>query len=559
MRKPLVAAALGAVTALAAPRGLADHTPFGAVEPTGDEQAGIYAINRARNDPAAYGLEVGIDLSMVPARPPLAVNRNLTGSARFHAAVMFDHHEYGHVSTLLGIGPNQMAVNNGYDLFGNGLGFNWGTTNSIESILRSVNQISTTTGAVKAFIIDKDVPGAGHRVHLLAIGAYGDHREIGFGWASGKDTFPEFGLPKLLPTRLGSIQTGFVDTGVPFVTGVVFRDANRNRKFDAGEGLGGVNVDFGGGPSVLTMASGGWSAAVAPGTYFVTCSGGDFPGTSLARVFVGSDNRELDFHAGRAAGEVDFAWRDGIPAGPDVQAQATPVVGTAPLDVDFIGFPGTLDFYNWDFANGSTGTGETPNTTFTEAGLFPVIVTGLSGGSADRGLVLVAVTDPSFPAEGLTAPVDGALHLVKGSVKRTFGAVGKDQAVLSGTLELPGGFAPLGRQIHVCVAGALRTFTLDAKGKGTLPDGSKVSLKAKWPKLGEGVLPGTIAKITATLKGDLSIPLEAAGLRDLTEERGVFNVPAAVHFAGRPWTALGTLSTKSTEGKTGKGTLAPPE
>ena len=46
----------------------------GGIEPSAEEQHGIYTINRARSDPAAYGDEIGLDLSDVAARPPLAVS-----------------------------------------------------------------------------------------------------------------------------------------------------------------------------------------------------------------------------------------------------------------------------------------------------------------------------------------------------------------------------------------------------------------------------------------------------------------------------------------------------
>ena len=556
MNRTLTAVLAAAAAGLAAWPVLADHEPTGAIEPTADEQVGIYELNRARNDPAAYGEEIDFDLSSVPARPPLAVNRNLTGSAHFHAQVMFDHHEYGHISTLYGIGPNQMAVDNGYDLFGFGLDNNWTTVNTIESIMRSVNQVATAPAAVKTLVIDKDVSGAGHRVHLLAIGNYGDHREIGFGWAAGTDSFPEFGLPKLLPTKTLAIHTAYESAGDTFVTGVVFRDANGNRRYDRGEGIGGATVDVAGEGSAVSMANGGYSVEVGAGTHLVTCSGGDFAGSSQALVTVGADNVEVDFHSGRAAGEVDFAWRGGIGAGPTVTATATPSSGVSPLAVDFAASGIGTGVYLWDFSNGADDEGAETSLLFGEPGLYPVIATGIDSSGSGRAHPLESVESPRFPREGLTAVNYKSLHIVKGALKRVIKVAGKDQAKLSATLEVPAGFLPAGQEVEVCVAGALRTFTLDAKGKAALPDGSKLSLKAKWPKDGSGAPAGTIAKVAATLKGDLAVPLEAAGLRDRTETRSLSGVPAAVHFAGHPWTAGGTLTTTAVEGKTGKGTLA---
>lgn len=553
-RRILSAAAALAAAALPV---LADHDPYGAIEPTADEQLGIYELNRARNDPPAYGAEIGFDLSAVAAAPPLAVNRNLTGSAHFHAQVMFDHHEYGHVSTLYGIGANQMAVDNGYDLFGNGLGASYGTANSIESIMRSVNQVATTPAAVKTFVIDKDVVGAGHRVHLLALAAgYLDHREIGFGWAAGTDSFPEFGLPKPLPTKLCAIHTAYRSTADRFITGVVFRDANGNLRYDRGEGLGGVTVSIQGGASTTSMEHGGYSLATSPGSRLVTCSGGPFAGTAAAMAVVGGGNVAVDFHSGRAGGEVDFAFRGGVlPPGPEVAMTASPSSGGAPLSVEFAASGATEGIYTWDFGDGETATGGSPENTYEEAGFYPALVTGVNSAGAGTALRIITVSDGSLLPGGMTPPADSSLDLAKGLLKRVIKVPGKDQAKLTGSLELPGGFLPDTVEVQVCVAGAIRTFTLDAKGKGALPDGSKIVLKAKWPKDGGGVPAGTVAKVTATLKGDFGARLEAMGLRDRTETRTVDYIPCGVLLHGRTWTVQGTMVSKAVAGKTGKATI----
>jgi hypothetical protein len=51
------------------------------------EQLFIYLLNRARANPVAYQQEAGlsVDLSGVAARPPLAVNDDLSDSAQYHS------------------------------------------------------------------------------------------------------------------------------------------------------------------------------------------------------------------------------------------------------------------------------------------------------------------------------------------------------------------------------------------------------------------------------------------------------------------------------------------
>ena len=104
MRARIVVASVPVVLALFAGTASA-LDPLGAVEPTPEEQAAIYLLNRARSDPPAYGQKIGVDLSTVAARPPLAVNQNLTGSARFHAKEMLTAGYFDHTSAVTGDGP----------------------------------------------------------------------------------------------------------------------------------------------------------------------------------------------------------------------------------------------------------------------------------------------------------------------------------------------------------------------------------------------------------------------------------------------------------------------
>jgi len=299
----IVGVALGSLMVAA----LADQTPIGPVEPSDEEQAGIYELNLVRSNPQAYGQGIGLDLSAVAPQPPLAVNKNLTGSARFHAKEMLDYDYFSHTSPVSGKGPNQMAVDHGYNLFGEGLDKDWGTVNYIESNAYGYNLIPTYPEALEHLIIDEGVPGLGHRVHLLAIASfYQQHREVGCGRAA------------LDRTRLYSIQTGYVNESDLFITGTVFHDTNKNLRHDVDEGLGGVTVGVGN-VNVQTMSAGGYSVPVTSGQYTVTCNGGAFQGVSTALVTVTDSNVEVDFHSGVQLGEVDFAFQyGGVPLGPTV-------------------------------------------------------------------------------------------------------------------------------------------------------------------------------------------------------------------------------------------------
>jgi hypothetical protein len=548
----LAAAAAGTAVVTA----VADHAPLGAVDPTDQEQLGIYTLNRARNDPAAYGMAIGFDLGGVAARPPLAVNRNLVGSSRFHASEMFGHHYFAHTSAVTGDGPNAMAVQAGYDAFGSGLGFDWGSTNTIESNARGVNQLGSLTAALAALIIDKDVPGAGHRVHLMAtVPQFQAHREVGMGIATGTDSFPEFGLPKLLPTRLYSIHTANRGGGQQFVTGVVFRDRNGNLRYDAGEGIGGASV-LAGGQEVQSLPSGGYSIPVGTGGTTVTCSHDGW--TGRVPVVVGSDNVEVDFHVGRVGGEAAFGFRNGLPAPLTTATVGRIATGTAPFAVHFDASGDAPTGVFWEFLPAGTSIGSALDAIMNDPGILPIFMDAHTSTTWVSDVALAVGDAPDGAGEGTTLPDSRDLAAPKGLLKRNFKLAGKDQAKVSATLELPGGFAPEGAEVQVCVAGALGTFVLDAKGKGKdLVTGSTVSVKAKWPVGGAGVAAGTVAKLTATLKGDLARALDAAGVRDRTEIRTADYAPLALWLDGVGYNALAVLEVSSKIGKAGKGTLSP--
>src|SRR5205085_722569 len=75
-------------------------------------------------------------------------------------------------------------------------------------------------------------------------------------------------------TNYYTIDTASNFDSRPFLTGVVFNDANANGKYDAGEGLSGVTITVAGVGAVGTFGSGGYSFQANPGTYTVTASGG---------------------------------------------------------------------------------------------------------------------------------------------------------------------------------------------------------------------------------------------------------------------------------------------
>ncbi len=268
-----------------------------AEDPTPEEQLFIFELNRARNNPAQFQTEnsLSVDLSAVAAQPPLAVNGDLTGSAGFKAQEMADNNYFTHESPISGW-PNALARSFGYNL-ASSLGDN---INNIESIAAGFDSVIDWTQPLPPLlllIVDDGVPSLGHRKHLLAMDSFNQRfREIGVGYGSNSSSsFKNY----------WAVHTGFDDDEEPFLTGVVYNDANVNNRYDLNEGLSGVTVSVGG-ISTTTNSAGGWSILTSSGCKTAQCSGGPFVGTSTAYFIVGSDNVEVDFISGNSSGVVNF-------------------------------------------------------------------------------------------------------------------------------------------------------------------------------------------------------------------------------------------------------------
>lgn len=233
-----------------------------------EEQQFLYELNRVRWDPTLAGFSAE---TAKPA-PPLAANPALGAAAESRADEMAEFDYFDHQSPITGLWPNQVARAFGYPL-----PQYWpNDANNIESIHSGQ---PTVSGALLSLL-----GSPGHCSHLLGQDWYGSHREIGVG-----THFDE---------RLWSIMTANDGSTRVFLTGVAYRDANRNLRMDLGEGLSGVNVTAGG-HSTVTNQAGGWALSVPPGRHQVTASGGRFRGVSAAAVMVESYNIGVDFRSGR--------------------------------------------------------------------------------------------------------------------------------------------------------------------------------------------------------------------------------------------------------------------
>jgi len=261
---------------------------------TAEEQLFVYLLNRARHDPAAYAQEVGLGnlLDAVAAQPPLAVNNNLFDSTDFHAKDMADSNYFAHMNPVTLEWPNRMARDAGYVLPANLLD----ADNNIESIAGGTTT-ATADSTLGLLIADAGVPGAGHRVHLLAtVWFFQLHREIGVGHAYNVNSMYQ---------DYWAIHTAYRTGANQFLTGVIFNDLDLDGRYDLHEGLPGITLTVGG-AKYYTNAQGGYSIPATAGSRTLTVQGAGFTGTATTTVDVTDQNVEVDFLSGHATGIVNF-------------------------------------------------------------------------------------------------------------------------------------------------------------------------------------------------------------------------------------------------------------
>lgn|SRR5262245_43014603 len=135
-------------------------------------------LNKVRKDPAKFSKEIGVDLSDVKPRKDLKWNDVLAMVAEKKALDMANRDYFGHV-TPEGIGINIQIHEAGYKLPSAWIKDK--KQNFFESISAGRN---TGVEVIQDLILDKDVPDAAHRRHLLGMtDFYAKCTDIGIGFA----------------------------------------------------------------------------------------------------------------------------------------------------------------------------------------------------------------------------------------------------------------------------------------------------------------------------------------------------------------------------------------
>ena len=232
---------------------------------TVEEQMLLELINRARKDPEAEGLRLGIDLQEgitenLTSKPPLAMNKILCQTADEYSKTMDDYHELGHM--VDGTSFSDRIVTNGY------------TGTAVAESVAALFLLSWLYPALMGSL--------GDRMFIVGIPYFST--EVG----------------------IGNYQGGYTDiiyciSGTAYLLGVVYNDTNGNSFYDVGEGLENITLMPGNGTYYTqTGPAGGYAVPISvTGNSSITASGGDllFPITKYVNTTVGGDNIKVDFLA----------------------------------------------------------------------------------------------------------------------------------------------------------------------------------------------------------------------------------------------------------------------
>ena len=271
---------------------------------TGDEQAYVELVNRARLDPKAEGRRLvetedpdvlgayrslNVDLDWVlnapeegfnhlPVAGVLVPNAALTKAARRHTQDMFDNNFQGHGGSD-GSGYVDRALDAGYNKL-HALGEN--VYAYAKSVFHGHAGFNVDWGRNEPQGI-QNPPGHRLSIHNPVF------QEVGIGVINGSK---ENVGPQLVTQEFGTRHNT-----TPFVTGVAYYDLNGNRFYDSGEGLGGIRVDVEGSNFyALTYPSGGFGVPVPRnGRYQVTFSGAGFAEKIESALVSRSRNAKVDF------------------------------------------------------------------------------------------------------------------------------------------------------------------------------------------------------------------------------------------------------------------------
>jgi uncharacterized protein YkwD len=327
-------------------------------DPAPDQQFILELINRARANADAEAVRLGLPNRqegppMIGSEPwnienvtqPLSWNPQLQTAAQNHAKTLNDADQFfsgQDPHTFGGTTPEQRIDATGYTRAPyTGQTTPGGAFPGAENVAVAVSQGSgpytgakytaAVLNAHNSLYIDAGVQGRGHR-NTTTLGWF---REVGVGITTGTDQ----GQGVTWDSHYVVQNFGRHTNNLPFITGVVYRDANNNNFYDPGEGVGGVRVDVAGANFfAISSSSGGYSVPVpGNGTYNVTFSGSSVPTVQRTATVANLLNVKLDYLPANVqatpAALANISTRLRVETGDNVLIGGFIVTGNAPKKV----------------------------------------------------------------------------------------------------------------------------------------------------------------------------------------------------------------------------------
>lgn len=287
--------------ALTTPEEWLFHKTADGLHPDGNEQALMWFMNWARQDPTAEGdwlateshpdvasgrTSFGVDLGVLEAEfdaiapgPPGAFDRRLYEASLAHSLDLIVRDAQDHDQQFARVGA---------------AGFSYaGGRASVFSFTRSALNVHA------AFNIDWGgndgtgmQTGRGHRAAIM-----GGYTNIGIAMVPENNPSTSVG-PLVTSAVYVYANSSAGDHYNRFLVGTVWEDTDENGFYDPGEGFDGVTVRPAQGSFfAVTSKSGGYSIPIlASGSYDVTFSGGELTGSYQRSVVVGADSELLDLN-----------------------------------------------------------------------------------------------------------------------------------------------------------------------------------------------------------------------------------------------------------------------
>lgn len=263
------------------------------------EQVHLEAINRARANPKAEAVRLGIDLNegLNPGtiqdtpKPPVVHNQDLHDAATGHTAWMFANDIMSHENDGT---PGERILAEGYSYSQYAENLGGYTTGSSSPANTAALEIHDT------LFIDDGVSGRGHRRSILDPNL----KEIGVGQGYG-----EFQGDDYTHLITDDYATTF-DGSTHFLCGVVFQDSNQDGMYTGGEGMSGIAITVKQGITVIDSTTTGTA-----GDYTFALPAGDY--TVIATLPTHGDVAE-EFTIINENVKVDFRYDPSTTAKPDI-------------------------------------------------------------------------------------------------------------------------------------------------------------------------------------------------------------------------------------------------